>query len=303
MGYAPQLDIWVQPFIDNADIFFPMVLWWILFHIAMNYLVPRVMPHFDRIKDKGVQEDLIIRCVSAANGMMMSTCMPVFVKYVLQNGLLPWGDLYVEIPEYRFYRVAVCAYFTWDVIVCFYYRWSTAWKIHAICSFLGTFLLLYPMMDNLASYFSGWFEGTNAFMHFSIMLRALSAVCDASKPQEKALKARMDGIATVLEYCFGVLYFLIRVCGGSYITLCCDYRFVTMLMHDVPLMWAGDTTTKRVSHSELVLLLAATSVTAIQLLQYVWFVAIVKKALGYDVDDGAKSSAPVSATAEKKKED
>lgn len=282
MGYASLHDVWVAPMVREWQTFVPLVFWWIFFHIAAHHLAPRLLPNFRRIKSKDVQQDLVIRIVSSANGLMMSTAMPVFVNNLLQNGISPHNGLYVQLTEYNFYRVAICAYFTWDVITCFYFKWSAAWKIHALCSLLGTYFLLFPMCDDLGSYYGGWFEGTNAFMHVAVILRQLSDVCT---PQQPALKSRLDGVATVLEYLFALLFFLIRVCGGSYLTFCCNYRFFLALAHD----WQRPAGTPAVeAHDEVVILLSALSISTIQLLQYIWFVAIVKKGLGMDVDDGAR---------------
>lgn len=278
MGYASYYDVYIRPIEEDAYIFVPMVIWWIVYHIALHHLAPRLIPHFKRFEKK-TQEAVVIRLVSATNGILMSTAMPVFYHHVREVGISPFSGLYVQIPSYHFYRVAITAYFMWDLIVCIYYQWEAAWVIHALCSLLGTYFMMYPMVDDLACYFGGWFEGTNAFMHFAVILRTIADVCHVEVEGEKRLRSRANGIATVLEYVFALLFLLVRVIGGSVVTFCCDSGVVLTLWHDYVSRPAG---APLQSHNDVVLVLSFLAVSTIQLLQYYWFVLIVKKGLGLD---------------------
>lgn len=275
-AFASNEDVFIGPFLRDFYILVPTVLWWIFFHVAMNYIVPRVVPFFHRLKPSE-KEEFVIRVVSAANGMMLSTCSPVFVRNFLANGILG-GSLYTELPEYRIYRAAIVGYFVWDVITCFYYRWGIEWKIHGVCSLLGSYFLMYPLMDDLGSYYGGLFEGTNAFLHVSAMLRMISAVCNDKIKREREVKERANGIATVLEYMFAFLFTMLRVVMGSLVGYCSVSRLCRALYAD----YVSPKPTPPQSHNALVVLICLVSVSSIHILQYIWFVLIIKKALGLD---------------------
>lgn len=303
MGFASPYEVFIYPLVRDAHLFFPMVAWWFVLHFIVLLLAPKLVPRFHRF-DKKTQNDVAVRIVSMINGLVMFTAFPIFLNNLLTTGISPYNDVYKEISEYRFYRISITSYFCWDVAVCIYYRWELSWKIHAFCSLTGTLFLMFPMCDDLGSYFGGFFEGTNPLLHMAVTLRTISDVCDTSSVSNRKdlrLKATCDRVATVLEYIFAVAFFLIRVVGGTVVTYCCAGEFSRALFFD----WVKRQPHEpQKSHSEVVLVLITVALAGIQILQYVWFVMIIRKALGWDVVEVPEDSAPrkkVSAADKKKK--
>lgn len=276
-GFASAYDIWVQPAVRDAAVLFPIILWWFVFHYAVKKCLPFIFPHYHRL-DAETRNDLATRTVSGVNGLLMSTAIPIFYDYVKEEGLSPYANTYTEIPSYRVYRVAVAAYFVWDIVICFYNRWDFQWKLHAVCSFIGTYCLMFPMCDHLASFYTGFFEGTNPLLHLAVILRVAENACRPNAPRERRSRQFYGGLATIVEYLFALLFFLFRVVGGTIVSYCCIITFCLPVWND----WFVEKEENEppLSHSPIVLLMIALCLLSIQLLQYVWIVAIIKKGLG-----------------------
>lgn len=303
MGFASPYEVFIYPLIRDGYLFFPLLAWWFALHFTVLHLAPKLIPRFHRL-DKKTQNDVAVRIVSVINGTMMFASSPIFLNNLLTRGISPYNDIYKEIPEYHFFRTSIASYFCWDVAVCLYYRWDLSWKIHAFCSLAGTFFLMFPICDDLSSYFGGFFEGTNPILHVSVILRTIAEVCDTSTVSNRRdlrLKATCDRVATVLEYTFGVAFFVIRVVGGTVITYCCVGEFSRALFFD----WVKRQPHEpQKSHSEIVLVLITVALAGIQILQYVWFVMIVRKAFGWDkveIQEDPKPHKVVSPGDKKKK--
>lgn len=281
MGFATPYEVWVQPFIRDGFIFFPLLVGWFILHYVVHLVAPGMIPHFRRF-DKKTQQDVVVRIVSIVNGAVMCTSFPIFMRNAINVGISPYNDLYREIPEYRVYRIWITSYFFWDTAVCIIFRWGLSWQIHGMCSLIGTFFLMFPMCDDLSSYYGGCFEGTNPLLHLSVILRIIADACKAessTKSRDIALKKKCEAIATILEYLFGLGFFIIRVLGGTVITFCCVSKFSRALFFD----WTQRLSHEPLrSHDDLVLVLCIVACTGVQLLQYIWFVAIIAKGLGMD---------------------
>ncbi|KAK7194354.1 TLC domain containing protein [Novymonas esmeraldas] len=275
MGFATAYDTWVTPMVREAVIFGPMVCFWFSMQYMFTQKLPSWMPNWTRLS-KAQREDMIVRCCSVANGCLMSVSAVLFVATLIQHGGALPSDLYATVPYYRFSRVAIAAYFLWDIVVCFYYKWSWAWKLHGFCSFIGSCTLLFPFSESYAGYFTGCFELSNGFLHVSVMLRALATIADPKTQQP--LIAALNSRATVCEYAFGGLYALIRVIGGTYITVSWLRNVLGTWHSDI--VHGGEPGYTPKLHNEVAAGIAVGALTVVQLLQYYWFGEIVKKAMG-----------------------
>ncbi|KAG5499643.1 hypothetical protein JIQ42_05118 [Leishmania sp. Namibia] len=275
MGFASAYDTWVTPMAREAVIFVPMVFFWFSLQYMFTRLLPASMPNWKRLT-KVQQNDMIVRCCSIANGCLMSFSAVLFFTNLIQNGGAVPSDLYVTVPYYRFSRVTISAYFLWDIFVCFYYRWTWTWKIHGLCSFVGSYILLFPFSESYAGYYTGCFELSNGFLHASVMLRTISAIAD--QKTQWSLIASLDSCATVCEYIFGGLYALIRVIGGTYMTGSWLYNVLSMWQFDI--VHGGKPGHVPKLHNEVAAGIAVAALSVLQLLQYFWFGEILRRVMG-----------------------
>jgi len=251
--------------------------WFVIQFLASTVVMKRIIPGYAKFSAAD-KEDVVIRACSIVNSFIMMGSAAVFLYgLVLTDWTLP-SDLYLvhPVPAYRFFRTAISAYFAWDVFVCWKYRWSTAWKVHAVCSFLGSCTLLYPFSDPYAGLYTGCFEVSNAFLHSSCVLRL---ICQRNE-SSKALCEKLSPVATILEYLFAFFYTMIRVVAGTYVTGTWLQHAVGYLINDF--QSRGKPDYEPIVHDELAMVIAVVSITVLQLLQYMWFVSIVRKALGWD---------------------
>lgn len=219
---------------------------------------------------KKKQSDLAIAFCSIVNCIVSSRTAYLFVRTFVEHGYTFHNYHYQEIEGYEFTRLMIVGYFLWDVVVCVLFQWGFAWTAHGAASFCGTYLLAFPISDHMSTYFTGMFELTNGFLHTASLLRAVKAY---------------EGVATILEYIFGLTYFLIRVCGGTYVT----YNWVVEM---TALIHTGK------SHSPVCIVLMITFLLIIMVLQYVWFWEIIQTALGWKTHGaGAPDTAPLMGDA------
>lgn len=296
MGFATPYEVWVAPLQREAAIFVPMVCFWFAMQILFTKKLPVWLPNWRRLS-REQQDDMVVRFCSIVNGLVMSISAALFLSnFYSRGGVFPDGQ-YTPMPYYRFSRVAIVAYFAWDVVVCFYYSWSPAWKIHGIFSFLGTYTLLFPFAENYAGYYTGCFELSNGFLHASIILRALVSIMDGKSQKSTAL--RLQWWASLCEYLFALLFLLIRVIGGTYVT--------GSWMHQVFRLFSAEYKSRHVVghiprlHDELAAGIAVLALATIQLLQYYWFLEIIKKAVGGSSEESASPSS-TSSTDKKRKQ-
>ena len=275
MGFATAYDTWVAPMAREGVIFTPMVCFWFACQFFFARQLPKRVPNWQKLKT-AQKADMIVRCCSIVNGCIMSFSAALFIVNLIKNGGALSRDMYATMPYYRFSRVAILAYFMWDIFVCFYYRWSLAWKIHGLCSFIGSYTLLFPFSEYYAGYYTGCFELSNGFLHASIIMRTLCDVAD--RKTQKPLIENLEKRATVCEYAFGGLYLLIRVVGGTYVTGSWLYNVLSNWRADV--VHAGEVGYAPRVHNEVAAGIAVVALSTVQVLQYFWFGEIVKKALG-----------------------
>ncbi|KPI88604.1 hypothetical protein ABL78_2272 [Leptomonas seymouri] len=290
MGFASAQATWVAPMAREAVIFTPMVCFWFTCQFLFTKQLPKWIPNWQRL-NIAQKEDVIVRCCSIVNSGIMSFSAVLFMVSLVKSGGVLSSDLYATMPYYRFSRVAISAYFLWDIFVCYYYRWSLAWKIHAFCSFIGSYTLLFPFSEYYAGYYTGCFELSNGFLHASIIMRALCDIAD--KKAQKSLIKSLEKRAAICEYAFGVLYFLIRVIGGTYVTGSWLYNVIGNWYSD--LVHAGEIGYAPRIHNEVAVGIAVVALSTIQLLQYFWFVEIMKKTLGAGSDTTAEATDVTSA--------
>ncbi|KAG5476494.1 hypothetical protein LSCM1_04206 [Leishmania martiniquensis] len=299
MGFATAYDTWVTPMAREAVIFVPMVSFWFSLQYALTRLLPSCIPNWRRLA-RAQQDDMVVRCCSIANGCLMSFSAVLFFTNLLQNGGVLPSDLYSAVPHYRFSRVAITAYFLWDIVVCFYYKWALAWKVHGLCSFVGSYILLFPFSESYAGYYTGCFELSNGFLHVSVMLRTLSAIADQTT-QWPLIKS-LDSCAAVCEYTFGGLYALIRVIGGTYVTCSWLHNVLSTWRSDI--VHGGEPGYVPKLHNEVAAGIAVAALSALQLLQYFWFVEILRRAIGSggrtEVRKGAASGAAAAGESKTK---
>ncbi|KAG5501974.1 hypothetical protein JKF63_04245 [Porcisia hertigi] len=275
MGFASAYDTWVTPVVREAAIFGPMVCFWFSLQYIFTRHLPSRMPNWKRLT-KAQQEEIIVRCCSITNGCLMSVSAFLFLANILSHDGVAINDMYAALPYYRFSRVSITAYFLWDIFVCFFYKWSWAWKIHGFCSFIGSYILLFPFSEAYAGYYTGCFELSNGFLHAAAMLRTLSAI--ANPQTQQPLIQTLDKYTTTCEYIFGGLYVLIRVIGGTYVSGSWLFNLLTMWRSDI--VHSGESGYTPKLHNEWAAGMAAVALSGVQLLQYFWFGEIVKRAMG-----------------------
>ncbi|KAH9577726.1 TRAM/LAG1/CLN8 homology domain [Trypanosoma melophagium] len=257
MGHSDAYDIYIAPLVRDFTVFFPMFLAWFVVQWGASHLLPLLFgPAFKRLsREKRVE--VIVRTVSVCNGLLMTGAAVCFLSDLRANNFIFHNDQYREIPGYRFFRITIMSYFAWDIVVCIMYRWSVIWKVHAVASFIGAYLLSFPFSDHYGSYFTGMFELSNSPLHLSSIARTLEI-------------PSLIPFATVMEGLFAVLFVCVRVVGGSIVA-------ASWLKHTcmnlVANYYAGGT----LVHGELPLIISIVLLVVIQTLQYIWFAEIVKR--------------------------
>ncbi|EPY29197.1 hypothetical protein STCU_04676 [Strigomonas culicis] len=273
MGFATTYDVWVMPLVRDWQVFFSALAFYFVCQYMLVKYLPRWMGrHWEKLSTLQ-REDMVVRGCSIINGLVMSGSAVLFLSNFVHNGFGLPDDKYKPLKHYSFYRTTITAYFAWDVVTCFRYKWSVAWKVHGVFSFLGTYTLMFPFSDDYGGYYTGCFELSNAFLHVSIILRTL-----AGEEKNAATKAVLENRATLCEYTFGVLFFIIRVIGGTYVTGTWMYTTLSDVLSDF--VHRGDAGYKQKLHNEAAVALAILAVSTIQILQYIWFVAIIPKGDG-----------------------
>lgn len=247
--------LFVEPAIRDLDVLIPTFFMWFAVQFASSFVMWRVSASFRRL-DAEKQRDFAIRCVSIVNGVISINTALAFVRGEMRGG----PALYHPLDGYRFFRASIVAYFMWDLVVCFVYKWSNAFKMHAIASLTGTYLLMFPFADTYGTFFTGVFELSNSFIHLAEMFKAL----DEAWPEEK----RVFGlVAAISKYTFAVLFFLIRVVGGTYVT----YHW----FHEVVALISSGK-----YHSLECVVTICVIILTIMALQYYWFTLILAAVFG-----------------------
>ncbi|KAH8618828.1 TLC domain [Trypanosoma vivax] len=261
MGRYGTYDLYVTPFARDANVIIPMVvLWFFLQWGAGVVLCTRWCRKRSSKLTVAQHRELAVRFVSICNGLLMSGSAMCFLRELVDRNYTLSTDFYTEIEGYRFFRLSIVAYFIWDVVVCFAYGWGMPWKVHAIASFIGSYLLSFPFSDQYGSYFTGMFELSNVWLHLSEVISMLGS------PALVPLAKLCSGI-------FAFLFVLIRVVGGTYTAgswLLLTYRLLSKNAE------AGGT----LVHGEVPLCVSMLLLSLVQVLQYVWFVEIVRHVLG-----------------------
>mmetsp|Transcript_5921 Transcript_5921/g.6418 ORF Transcript_5921/g.6418 Transcript_5921/m.6418 type:complete len:315 (+) Transcript_5921:130-1074(+) len=259
-------EIFVHPFLRDSDV----ILSAVAFYFFVQYATMFLMPIFSRkyrtlsLDDK---RSFAIRVVSIVNGLFMFKSAFFFVDGLFKNGGLH-DRHYETIDGYRTYRLVIVGYFLWDIIVCVAYNWGFMWTVHAVASFTGTYFLAFPFSDQYATYYSGMFETSNAFIHGAALLKML----------DSNLR-----LASILEYIFAALFFCIRVIGGTIVTS----RYY---MDMVPVLMAGK------GHSHATIASCLFLVAVVMILQYVWFWEIIRIATGMSPSPNGPTTAAATST-------
>ena len=218
------------------------------------------------------QREDCIRVCAIVNGLTSISAAFLFFRSFILHGFRLHSYHYQPMAGYDFNRGFITGYFIWDIIICIRYQWGFLWTVHGIFSFLGSFFLNFPVSDHIGTFFSGTFELTNGLMHSSVLLRNYGVGLH---------------IATIFEYIFALLYFIIRVIGGTY----CAYTWIS----DMLILWGRGEVHNYPATAFLIF-----SLSTIILLQYVWFWEIVQIGLGLKKND--HTSTDDAAVADKKAE-
>ncbi|ORC92868.1 uncharacterized protein TM35_000021940 [Trypanosoma theileri] len=276
MGNSTAYDIYIAPFLRDFHVFFPIFLSWFVVQWAASHLLGFLFgPPFKRLP-KEKREDVIVRSVSVCNGLLMTGAAVCFLHDLRQNNFVFHNDQYREVPGYRFFRIAIVSYFAWDIVVCHVYKWSFIWKVHAVASFTGAYLLSFPFSDHYGSYFTGMFELSNSPLHLSSILRTLEI-------------SSLLPFATAMEGLFAILFVCVRVVGGSIVTASwLKHTYMNLVAN----YYAGGT----LVHGEVPLLISIVLIVIIQTLQYIWFVEIVKRVMAMFGISFSSSSASSSCS-------
>lgn len=244
--------VYLYPLYRDRDILVPGFLGWFAIQFLTNFIFSLVSGKYRALKPEDKQQ-FGVRMCAIANGIAMSNSAYFFVTNMQRNN---WAfdevQMYEEIPGYRPFRLLIVSYFLWDIVVCIMYGWSWKWTLHGIVSFFGTYFLAYPYADQYATYYSGMFELSNAFIHVATMIRQLGGP---------------TVVAAVLEGTFALLFLVIRILGGTYVTT----------MYELA-MWRLIQSGR--AHASGAVAVCMALVLVVMFLQYVWFVEIVKVAAG-----------------------
>ncbi|EAN95633.1 hypothetical protein C3747_95g105 [Trypanosoma cruzi] len=259
MGRYGAYDLYVAPFVRDFTVLLPMVAVWFVLQWAMPSLYTRIFgAGFTRLSPKK-REDVVVRSVSVLNSFLMTGAAACFLSNLYAHNFTLPGEYYGDIPGYCFFRISIVSYFVWDIAVCFMYGWGELWKIHAIASLLGAYLLSFPFSDHYASYFTGMFELSNAPLHLSVIMRTLDV---------KAL----NPFVMVMEGAFALLFVVIRVLGGTIVA-------AAWLKLSCIRLVANYHTGGRLLHGEVPVVIAMTLIVVIQLLQYIWCVEVTRRVI------------------------
>ena len=303
---ATLYDYTVQPLVDGIDVIAPMMCVFFAAQVLGWYLLRFLFPKRFLSMAAKEQRDLSIRVVAIVNGLICLRSAVAFFSITHEHGnTLHNFHFQPENDKYRFSRLSIVAYFAWDLIVCVYFRWGGLWIAHAMASLVGVFgMASIPLSDHLGGYYSGVFELSNGLIHVAFLLRCMESCIP---------------LATVLEGLFAVLYLVIRVVGGTYVTgrwlydMLAFYNTTGCAAIGTPsadlanagyalqrsaavyfgLLSADDPVLDGVSGVDttgvsfinpcppaVFLLVMAFLLSVVQMLQYIWFVQIVRVALG-----------------------
>lgn len=241
-------------------LFFFFVQW------ASHYILSALFKEaYTKRRTPKQQREDCVRVCAIVNGLTSVPAAFLFFRSFIKHGFQLHSYHYQPFDYYDFNRGFITGYFIWDIIVCVLDRWGFLWTTHGIFSFLGSFLLNFPVSDHIGCYFSGTFELTNGLMHSSALLRTYNV--------------RLD-VATIFEYLFALFYLLIRVIGGSY----CSYTWIS----DMLVLWGRGEV-----HSYPAVAFLIFSLSTVMLLQYVWFWEIVQIGLGLKKSSIAAEIKPV----------
>ena len=260
-------DVYLHPFVRDSDIIIPGFLGWFFVQFITNIVFNLVSSKY-RSLPKEDKQQFGVRMCAILNGIAMSNSAYYFVREMQINNWSFHHDHYQEIDGYRPYRLLIVSYFLWDIVVCIAYGWSWKWTLHGVVSFFGTYFLAYPYAEQYATYYSGMFELSNAFYHVACIIRQLDGPA---------------GVATLLEYSFGVMFLVIRIIGGTYVT---SMYWLDM----IELIRSGK------AHAVSPIVCCLLLVLVVMFLQYVWFGDIIKAATG----KGTPNDTPTSPTQAKK---
>ncbi|KEG07965.1 hypothetical protein DQ04_08361010 [Trypanosoma grayi] len=260
MGRYGAYDLYIAPFVRDFSLFLPMFLSWFVVQWVISRVYSRLLGANFTGMPRANRQDIVVRTVSVCNGLLMIGAAVCFINDLRVHHFRFHNDQYKEVPGYRFFRVTIVSYFAWDIIVCYVYKWERLWKVHAIVSFVGAYLLSFPYSDHYGSYFTGMFELSNSPLHISSIIRTLNMV-------------PLFPLATVMEGVFVLLFVVIRLVGGSIVT---GSWMKQTAMNLVANYQAGGT----LVHGEVPLVLSMVLVSVVQLLQYIWFVEITKRVIG-----------------------
>ncbi|CBH14036.1 hypothetical protein, conserved [Trypanosoma brucei gambiense DAL972] len=283
MGLYGAYDTYMSPLVRDWPILLPMVAVYGAVQVTAQWIYPKVFGTAFQKLARDDQNNVIVRTVSVFNGLLMVGSAVCFVTNLRDHGYVLDTDVYREIPYYRFFRVAIVAYFVWDIFVCFAYKWEAQWKVHAFASLVGAYLLSFPYSDQYGSYFTGMFELSNVPFHISSIIRTLRTTAFSS-------------LATICDVVFAFMFLIIRVVGGSVVT----FRWL-QLMYKLLMDTRSDD--KVVVHDEASIIVSMVLLSIIQSLQYVWLFEIMKQ--GYRrfvVADDSNADDQVSVSKRKKKE-
>lgn len=243
-------DILAGPLLRDWQVLAAGLIFWFAVQYGSYYAMMRCSGPFRRLPEKE-RWAWSHRAVAVANGLV---CSPSAYLWWFAADTLG-DDLYKMYEPYRIPHALIVSYFFWDCLVCFAGGWSWLFKCHAICSFTGTYMLAFPCSHRYVPYFTGCFELSNAFIHVAEMIDAVGG------PQT---------VSAVSKAIFAVLFFLIRVLGGTVIVIAWTNAMVSAMYH-------------RTAHSDICGAIMIIEVWLVMGLQYAWFGEVlrgVKEALG-----------------------
>lgn len=168
-------DYITAPLIDGLDVIAPMMCVFFISQYLGWYVLRFTFPTRFLSMSTKEQRDLSIRIVAVVNGLICIRSAMAFFNITIEHGFtLHNYHFQIEDDKYRFSRLSIVAYFAWDLIVCVYYRWGALWVAHALASLIGVFgMASIPLSDHLGGYYSGVFELSNGLIHVAFLLRCM----------------------------------------------------------------------------------------------------------------------------------
>jgi hypothetical protein len=236
---ATWYDILVEPLLRDIYILIPGLLFWFLVQHGTDFLAHRLLGNYRKMT-REEQLSWCARCVAVVNGIVCSPTAVLFVRGYYFHRID--DDVYLPIPENRFFHAMILSYFTWDCIVCVIGGWSWAFTIHAFCSFFGTYFLSYPISQRYSTFYTGCFEVSNGLYHASEMLTSVQA---------------WPLLAIAMKGLFALMFIGVRIIGGMWISYIWTMR-----------MW--DQLQKGEAHSRFVLWAMMIMTVAIMSIQLLW---------------------------------